>query len=142
MTNHTSRAQAVLVAFVVTLLAGLGLAAPAAATSLAAPHSVQAECGDTSGFDQTPLADLPPEATETTELIHSGGPFPYPEKDGTVFSNREGILPACDDGYYHEYTVPTPGSPDRGARRIVTGEGGEFFYTGDHYESFSVIPDA
>jgi guanyl-specific ribonuclease Sa len=95
-------------------------------------------CGDTSGFDVVPLKQLPPEASDTEDLIASHGPFPYPE-DGTVFDNREGILPDCDNGYYHEYTVKTPGSPDRGARRIVTGAGGEHFYTGDHYASFELI---
>ena len=103
------------------------------ATALASPP-----CGDTSSYDVVKLVDLPPEAGDTEQLIDSNGPFPYPQ-DGTVFDNREGILPACSGGYYHEYTVKTPGSPDRGARRIVTGSGGEHFYTGDHYETFSVI---
>jgi guanyl-specific ribonuclease Sa len=103
------------------------------ATALASPP-----CGDTSSYDVVALPDLPPEASETEDLIASNGPFPYPQ-DGTVFENREGILPACASGYYHEYTVETPGSPDRGARRIVTGEGGEHFYTDDHYETFSLI---
>jgi guanyl-specific ribonuclease Sa len=102
------------------------------ATALAQP------CGDTSGFDKVPLGDLPPEANDTEQLIASNGPFPYPE-DGTVFDNREGLLPDCESGYYHEYTVKTPGSPDRGARRIVTGSGGEHFYTEDHYQSFVLI---
>lgn len=56
-----------------------------------------------------------------------------------MFGNREGILPRKPSGYYHEYTVPTPGSPDRGARRLVTGEGGEVYYTADHYASFVVV---
>ncbi|CAM05278.1 ribonuclease T1 [Saccharopolyspora erythraea NRRL 2338] len=100
-----------------------------------APAAAQAPCGDTSGFEQVRLADLPPEATDTYELIQKGGPYPYPQ-DGTVFQNREGILPDCAEGYYHEYTVKTPGSDDRGARRFVVGDGGEYFYTEDHYESF------
>ena len=74
----------------------------------------------------------------TLRLIDAGGPFAS-EQDGTVFSNREGRLPAEPQGYYREYTVPTPGSPDRGARRLVTGEGGELYYTDDHYESFTEI---
>lgn len=98
----------------------------------------QPECGDTSGYDLVPLGDLPPEAAETAGLIESGGPFPYPQ-DGTVFQNREGNLPDCASGYYHEYTVETPGSPDRGARRIVTGSAGELFHTPDHYASFVVV---
>lgn len=72
---------------------------------------------------------------QTLALIDAGGPFPY-RQDGTVFSNREHLLPAEAHGYYHEYTVPTPGSPDRGARRIVMGSQGEAYYTDDHYRSF------
>jgi ribonuclease T1 len=68
-------------------------------------------------------------------LIAEGGPFPY-KKDGSVFQNREGQLPPKPSGYYHEYTVKTPNSPDRGARRIVAGAGGEIYYTADHYDSF------
>jgi len=81
---------------------------------------------------------LPPEARITLALIDSGGPFPY-DRDGVVFENREGLLPAHDSGYYHEYTVPTPGSPDRGARRIIAGSAGELYYTDDHYRSFERI---
>jgi ribonuclease T1 len=71
----------------------------------------------------------------TLALIESGGPFPH-AKDGSVFSNRERRLPARAGGYYREYTVETPNSPDRGARRIVAGDGGEIYYTRDHYGSF------
>lgn len=80
---------------------------------------------------------LPPEAKKTIYLIQKGGPFPYP-KDGTVFGNFERRLPAQPRGYYREYTVPTPGVRHRGARRIVAG-GQEFYYTGDHYKSFSRV---
>ncbi|MCA9982332.1 MAG: ribonuclease, partial [Anaerolineales bacterium] len=62
-------------------------------------------------------------------------------KDGSTFQNREGLLPSQPRGYYREYTVETPGSRDRGARRIVAGEGGEFYYTADHYASFARIWD-
>ena len=86
------------------------------------------------------VEDLPAEAATTLRLIEAGGPFPY-DQDGAVFRNREGILPAHPRGYYHEYTVETPGSPDRGARRIVTGDAGERYYTDDHYESFARIED-
>lgn len=83
--------------------------------------------------------DLPSQAYDTLELIEQGGPFPY-DQDGTVFQNREGILPSQSTGYYHEYTVITPGSSDRGARRIVTGEETqEDYYTADHYESFDLV---
>lgn len=84
------------------------------------------------------LADLPLEAQQTYRLIHQGGPFPYP-KDGSVFGNFERRLPLQARGHYREYTVPTPGARNRGARRIIAGRAGEFYYTGDHYRSFSRI---
>lgn len=84
------------------------------------------------------LAQLPPQAAHTLELIKRGGPFPYP-RDGIVFRNREGRLPPRPSGYYREYTVPTPGSKDRGARRIVAGANLEYYYTEDHYRSFRRI---
>lgn len=84
------------------------------------------------------VQDLPPEARETLALIKAGGPFPF-ARDGVVFNNREGLLPKRGRGYYREYTVRTPGARDRGARRIVAGEGGEFYYTHDHYRSFRRI---
>ncbi|MFT4286847.1 ribonuclease domain-containing protein [Nocardioides sp.] len=92
-----------------------------------------------SGLPWIDAADLPEEARQTLELIDAGGPFPYPDKDGSTFGNREGILPAESRGYYAEYTVPTPGSRDRGARRIIAGDGGELYWTQDHYESFERI---
>jgi ribonuclease T1 len=82
--------------------------------------------------------ELPPEAHDTIALIEQGGPFPF-SRDGITFENRERILPRQPQGYYHEYTVITPGSSTRGARRIVTGEEGEMYYTDDHYESFREI---
>jgi ribonuclease T1 len=83
--------------------------------------------------------DLPSQAHDTLNLIDQGGPFPY-SQDGTVFSNREGVLPGEPSGYYHEYTVITPGSSTRGARRIVTGEQyQEDYYTSDHYATFDLI---
>jgi len=85
-------------------------------------------------------ADLPPEAIATLERIRTGGPFPF-RKDGTTFQNRERLLPQKPRGYYREYTVPTPGSRDRGARRLVTGGNPPvvFYYTEDHYRSFRRI---
>ncbi len=84
------------------------------------------------------VSQLPPEARATLALIKRGGPFPY-AKDGTVFHNREGRLPSQPRGYYREYTVVTPGARDRGARRIVAGRGGDFWYTADHYRTFKRI---
>lgn len=89
------------------------------------------------------LADLPPQARQTEQLIRSGGPFPY-AKDGTIFGNRELRLPRHERGYYREYTVATPGSADRGARRIVCGgrratQPQACYYTADHYASFKRI---
>ena len=80
---------------------------------------------------------LPPEAVATLEPIERGGPFPY-DRDGSVFQNRERRLPEQPRGYYREYTVATPGSRDRGARRIVTGGDPPevYYYTDDHYRSF------
>ncbi|MEV6284804.1 ribonuclease domain-containing protein [Kribbella sp. NPDC051770] len=88
-----------------------------------------------SGLTFVAAADLPKEARDTLALIDKGGPFPY-SRDGVTFGNFEKILPKQDRGYYREYTVKTPGEKDRGARRIVTGKGGERYYTDDHYESF------
>lgn len=86
---------------------------------------------------QAPPAFLPPEAIDTLQRIARGGPYPYRQDDG-VFQNRERRLPPKPRGYYREYTVETPGSDDRGARRIVTGgrPPAEYFYTEDHYRSF------
>ena len=81
------------------------------------------------------LSSLPAQASDTVHLIEAGGPFPYPQ-DGVVFNNAERRLPDEPRGYYREYTVPTPGSADRGARRIITGKNGEYYYTPDHYETF------
>src|SRR5215470_10220883 len=87
----------------------------------------------------TALAQFPGEERQaiqdTLKLLKTDGPFPY-RKDGSEFSNREGHLPRQGPGYYHEYTVATAGSPDRGARRIVSGRAGEIYYTRDHYKTF------
>jgi ribonuclease T1 len=82
---------------------------------------------------------LPPEALITIKNIKNGGPFPFPNHDGTTFSNREEILPSKPLGYYKEYTVPTPGIHSRGAQRIITGQNGEMYYTPDHYNTFERI---
>lgn len=88
------------------------------------------------------ISELPAEARTTLDRIRAGGPFPYP-RDGVVFGNREHRLPARSHGYYHEYTVPTPGVRTRGARRIICGGAvaslSECYYSNDHYRSFRNI---
>ncbi|RST05264.1 ribonuclease [Streptomyces sp. WAC05374] len=106
-----------------TLLAGPATAAPTAITAVG----------------EICHSDLPAQAHDTLRLIESDGPYPFPQDD-TVFRNREGILPSRTTGYYHEYTVITPGADTRGARRIVTGEADrEDYYTADHYASFDLV---
>lgn len=127
-----------LVAVGMALVLGVGAVVPV--------HAVQgasAMGGATDGLPVVALADLPSQAKATYGLILQGGPFPY-EKDGTVFRNRERLLPSAKRGYYREYTVKTPRVRHRGARRIVCG--GEqpvqpdvCYYTADHYASFQVI---
>lgn len=84
------------------------------------------------------VTDLPKEARETLALIKQGGPYPH-KQDNSVFGNRERLLPQMERGAYREYTVKTPGSRDRGARRIVVAKGVTFYYTDDHYNSFRKI---
>jgi ribonuclease T1 len=91
-----------------------------------------------SGLPTIQYDKLPAQARETIDLIQRGGPFPH-RQDGAVFQNRERLLPGKPSGYYHEYTVETPGSADRGARRIIAGGKGELYYTDDHYGSFRQV---
>lgn len=102
--------------------------APPAAAQKAPPPAIE----------EMLAAELPKEGRDTIALIRKGGPFPY-AKDRAVFGNREALLPKQKHGYYREYTVKTPGERTRGARRIVAGQGGEFFYTPDHYNTFRRI---
>jgi ribonuclease T1 len=104
----------------------------------AAPRAPQTTVGASSHAGQVRLAALPAEARRTVGLIEHGGHFPY-SRDGVTFGNHEGILPPEPNGYYKEYTVPTPGSADRGARRLVLGEGGELYYSADHYRTFRLV---
>ncbi|MFF4582485.1 ribonuclease domain-containing protein [Streptomyces sp. NPDC001389] len=120
-------------------IASIAAAAAVAATlftgqaATAAPAPAPAAVASVGGVCYSALPD---EAYDTLELIDQGGPFPY-SQDGIVFQNRERVLPAQTTGYYHEYTVITPGSPTRGARRIVTGrQYHEDYYTADHYATF------
>lgn len=109
------------------------LAGPLAAQRDDAPRErVQVALADVSA------KSLPPEARETITLIEKGGPFPY-DRDGIVFGNFEKRLPIKERGYYHEFTVKTPGIKHRGARRIVTGKSGEKYYSDDHYKTFKRI---
>jgi guanyl-specific ribonuclease Sa len=134
------RITAALVGLVVLVLAGwLVREAGSGARDTPVPTSVSSRPVADGGLPVRALSELPKQAADTWALIKSGGPFPYPRNDGTTFLNREKLLPATKSGYYREYTVPTPGSPDRGARRLITGDGKELFYTGDHYESFVAV---
>ncbi|MFF9400467.1 MULTISPECIES: ribonuclease domain-containing protein [unclassified Streptomyces] len=111
------------------LLSALLVGGPVVTAATAAPASVGSICYST----------LPTQAHDTLRLIAAGGPFPY-SQDGSVFQNREGVLPKQNTGYYHEYTVITPNSPTRGARRVVTGDRvREDYYTSDHYATFDLI---
>ncbi|MEU8696296.1 ribonuclease domain-containing protein [Streptomyces sp. NPDC091387] len=114
---------------VAALLSVLFVGGPVATAATAGTTSVGSICSSA----------LPSQAHDTLDLIDAGGPFPY-DQDGVVFQNREGVLPGQSTGYYHEYTVITPGAPTRGARRIVTGEETqEDYYTSDHYETFDLV---
>ena len=134
MNSRTLTAGAAGALLSLLLLGGhAGAAAPAAPAPAPAGTAVTLDVGDIC------YTDLPSEAHDTLDLIEQGGPFPYPQ-DGGVFYNREGLLPPQPTGYYHEYTVETPGSDDRAARRIVTGESyQEDYYTADHYASFDLV---
>ncbi|MFB7667347.1 ribonuclease domain-containing protein [Kitasatospora sp. NPDC056138] len=104
-----------------------------------APTAVSATAAHADVSGSVCLTALPSQADDTLALIDSDGPFPY-SQDGVVFQNRENVLPSESYGYYHEYTVITPGAPTRGTRRIITGQGyQEDYYTSDHYTTFRLI---
>jgi ribonuclease T1 len=133
-----------LLRFVPRVLAGLlvclavlltGCSSNTSHTATSASTSTPSWVGDMATVQRS---QLPAEARQALTLIDKGGPFPY-ARDGVVFGNFEGLLPKHPRGYYHEYTVTTPGSRDRGARRIVTGQAGEIYYTDDHYDSFRAV---
>jgi len=136
-----TRGQALFLILVLVVSIVGALAAVIAFGQLPAPSagsSAAATATPRSDLPAVVLADLPEPVGSTLRLIDQGGPFPY-RQDGAAFANREGVLPARDPGYYREYTVPTPGSPDRGARRLVVGAGGDVYHTADHYRSFHQI---
>ncbi len=123
------------------------LAAIATLTMLALPLTSVAKRHTEAAIGNISQSALPKEGQKTLVLIQQGGPFPYAEKDGSTFGNREGVLPKQKRGYYSEYTVKTPYARNRGAKRIIAGKGatgnpatsGEYFYTDDHYASFKRI---
>lgn len=119
-------------AWLIVFLAVLWLPAGAHANTHQAAQGTHAEMA------LIGIADLPSEGRDTLRLIKQGGPFPY-SRDGVVFGNFERILPKQSRGYYHEYTVKTPGARNRGARRIVCGPLPECYYTADHYKTFKRI---
>ncbi|RZU34768.1 ribonuclease T1 [Streptomyces sp. BK022] len=122
---RTTRIGAAAALFSALLLGGT----VSATTADAATASVGSIC----------YGSLPSQAYDTLDLIAQGGPDPY-SQDGVVFQNREGVLPGQSSGYYHEYTVITPGESTRGARRIVTGQRTqEDYYTSDHYATFDLV---
>ena len=114
------------------------LAVLLAAVVCASVGLADARRADVQDLPVVTVEELPREARETLALIKQRGPFPY-KRDGIVFGNRERRLPVQSNGYYREYTVPTPGARDRGARRIIAGGSGEYYYTGDHYNTFRRI---
>jgi ribonuclease T1 len=126
--RRVRRPLVALVALVAALAAGYGIRAAESSH----PHHPPA----VSTRAPVALSALPVQVAETVRLIQQNGPFPYPRNDGVVFDNAEHLLPSESHGYYREYTVPTPGSATRGARRVITGQHGEYYYTGDHYASF------
>lgn len=108
------------------------------------------------GKDISPKISDPGRVRAILELVaavYAGRPLPFP-KDGTVFQNREGLLPSKPSGYYREYTfLPPPGSPStvtvggrtfsidppqgrRGAERLIIGGGEVLYYSPDHYKTF------
>ncbi|MBD0744256.1 ribonuclease domain-containing protein [Streptomyces sp. CBMA152] len=139
LTRYARTTVPVLLACLALLLTGCGGKSkhdvkPSGSTA----SSAAATPGWVKGMATVRAAQLPTEAQQTLKLIDQGGPFPY-AKDGTVFGNFEKALPQQKRGYYHEYTVITPKSRDRGTRRLISGQSGEIYYTGDHYKTFKAV---
>ena len=121
-----------IIAATLLLLAPLGASAQQQSEGTPQRERIQIALADIS------VKQLPPEARDTINLIEKNGPYPY-DRDGIVFGNFEKRLPIKERGYYNEFTVKTPGVKHRGARRIVTGKGGERYYSDDHYKTFKRI---
>lgn len=117
---------------------GADRATDPAASSSSSSQSSSPSTDPESGLPYVDEATLPAEARDVLDRIDAGGPFKYPRNDGVTFENREDLLPDQPLGYYREYTVES--APDvRGPRRIVTGDSDEYYWTDDHYDSFSRI---
>ena len=139
--SRRTRNLVVLIGGLVLIAVALWVRNPATQEDSApTPSATSTPASGASSSDTIRLSELPPEARDTLDLIETDGPFPY-ARDGVVFRNDEGRLPEKPRGHYHEYTVSTPGSDDRGARRIVSGNDGELYYTDDHYASFRRIQE-
>jgi ribonuclease T1 len=108
------------------------------AVSLASSQTTQPAQIGREGLPVVAAAELSVEARDTMRAIKQGGPFAF-KRDGAVFNNFERVLPKRQHGYYHEYTVVTPGMNNRGVRRIISGKAGEYYYTADHYQTFKRI---
>lgn len=139
----SSRTLAGLAGLIVVVLISIFLLAKCAGAahrdgSAPNPPGVSNAATPVSGLPVVRLADLPAEARDMMALIDKGGPYKY-SQDGVVFGNFEGLLPPRPRGYYHEYTVARPGVSNRGTKRLVVGDGGDIYYTSDHYESFRQV---
>ncbi|MBT2584700.1 ribonuclease domain-containing protein [Arthrobacter sp. ISL-95] len=135
------------VVLVVAMVGGGALTAqtttPEPGSAATSPAAVSTAASNPSAANPSTLptinaSQLPKEARQTLVLIAKGGPYPY-DRDGVNFGNFEGLLPKKSGGFYKEYTVPTPGESDRGARRIIVGKDSAKYYTPDHYDSFKFI---
>lgn len=147
MAGETSRSGSRTTTWTLGSLGALTIAALAAWTGFGQDGAETARSHSAGHHGSCAVGTLPEEVDEVISDIRAGGPFDHPGNDGVHFGNYEGTLPEEHHDFYREYTVETPGTDHRGARRIVTGGGAEpvpevWYYTDDHYESFCEIPDA
>ena len=134
LTKGVGLAVLALLAIFALLGGDLGDLGPDGGSTTTESRTTTSTVAESPGFSQEEATGI----SDTLGAIEAGGELPY-EQDGATFQNREGLLPDRDQGYYREYTVVTPGSDDRGARRLVIGRGGDTWYTRDHYDSFVQI---